>query len=155
MCGGRARPQRPWGTAYRGLQRYGPGSSAPKNPKARAVVYPLGYPKYRGNIGFGFWGVLRGSRQNTLSHGGLSWPPSAQSQGVSRCPSALCISHMQCTAQCAWGAHKAYRKVVLTTTNLKTVATGGAFLALAGPLCLPMHLSDRRPVQVAPLGVGD
>ena len=46
-------------------------SASSKNPKARAVPYPPKHPKDRGNIGFGFLDVGRGSTQNTLSPGGL------------------------------------------------------------------------------------
>ena len=76
--GGGARLQRPRGTPYRGLQRHGPGSASSQNPKARGVPYPLEHPKYRGNVGFGFWGVGRGSTQNILSPGGLcTWHASS------------------------------------------------------------------------------
>ena len=53
---------------------------------------------------------------------------------------------MQHTAQRAWGARKTSKKMELTTTE--TVATEGTLLALADLLRLPVHLSDRRPVQV-------
>ena len=46
-------------------------SASSKNPKARAVPYPPKHPIDRGNIGFGFLDVGRGSTQNTFSPGGL------------------------------------------------------------------------------------